>query len=95
MPTQKLLFGTHNIFQYVNGFPGVYFWKDLFFLKYNKRPNTVKIDYNEQGYNEISFITNNILVPFGLVIQNHIACFTVITNNGYNEHIHLVMASSL
>jgi hypothetical protein len=53
---------------------------------------TVKLGYNELGYNEQSVITNNFLVPIGhfTTLNN-----PVITKPGYNEHIHPVPSCSL
>ncbi len=65
--------------------------KKLLKAKWNLIINTVKLGFNDRGYNEFTVITNNfiLLVWFGIYFQQN---FILLTNNkfsfhGYNEQI--------
>ena len=58
--------------------------------------NTVKLGYNDHGYNEFTAITNEKSSHFWFQTTNYYVNFHgYIANHGYNEHLMLVPESLL
>ena len=68
---------------------------EMFFKKIIIDKNTVKLGYNELGYNKLPVITNKLFPFFSPKLMITTVTDPVITNSGYNEKIWPVPRCSL
>ncbi len=96
MMLMKLTVGCNKLVSLTDHFPEINILKHFTngtLQELTKR--TVKHGYNDHGYNEFTFITNNLLLNFWSQMRSYYINLTVITNHCYNEHFWLVPESSL